>query len=242
MIYLLYGTNSTKARAKLHDLVASLIKKKPDASHVRMTDEGFDAAHLEENISGMGLFSQKTIVEMDNIFRNKEAKEIVLDRIKDIGKSENVFVFLESILTKADLTKFEKNGEKIQEFTEPASAKALAGKDTFKIFSLTDAFGRRDKKQLWVLYTKAKMSDVADEEIHGILFWQVKAILQALSAKNAKDAGLNPFVYQKSIGFSQKFSHTELKKISSDLVSIYHNARRGIIPFDLALEKFILEV
>ncbi|MDQ3077001.1 MAG: hypothetical protein M3Q63_03055 [bacterium] len=241
MIYLLYGTDSTKARAKLHDLVTSLIKKKPDASHDRMNDEGFDAARLEENISGMGLFSQKTIVEMDNVFRNKEAKEIVLDRIKDIGKSENIFVFLESVLTKADLTKFEKNAEKVQEF-ESLSAEAAPRDKTFKIFSLTDAFGKRDKKQLWVLYTKAKMSEIADEEIHGILFWQVKAILQALSAKNAKDAGLNPFVYQKSIGFSQKYSHAELKRISSDLVSIYHNARRGITPFDLALEKFILEV
>ncbi len=241
MIYLLYGTDTTKARGKLHDLIASLIKKKPDASHIKMTDEGFDAAHLEENISGMGLFSQKTIVEMDNVFRNKEAKEIVLERIKDIGKSENIFVFLEGTLLKADLVKFEKNAEKVQVF-EDGSIKDSQSKDTFKIFSLTDAFGRRDKKQLWVLCTKAKMKDIADEEIHGILFWQVKAILQALNAPSAQNAGLNPFVYQKSIGFSKNFSYAELKKISSDLVSIYHNARRGITPFDAALEKFILEL
>src|SRR4051812_19827217 len=109
MIYLLYGSDTDKARAKLHELVATLIKKKPDASHERMNDETFDAGHLEELIGSMGLFSQKAIIEMITVFRNKEAKEAVLDRIKDIAKSDNVFVFLEGEITKADLTKFEKN-------------------------------------------------------------------------------------------------------------------------------------
>jgi DNA polymerase III delta subunit len=240
MIYLLYGSDTTKSRAKLHDLVASLIKKKPDASHIRMSDETFDEAYLEENISGMGLFSQKTIVEMVNVFRNKEAKEVVLGKLKEIGSSENIFVFLEEGLNKAELTKFEKNSEKVQEFDSKEEKEGKV-KD-FNIFSLTDALGKRDRKQLWVLYTKAKMKDTADEEIHGILFWQIKAIIQALSAGNAKDAGLNPFVYQKSIGFSRNFTPDELKKISGELVSIYHNARRGITPFDSALETFILNI
>jgi DNA polymerase III delta subunit len=241
MIYLLYGSDTTKSRAKLHDLVASLIKKKPDASHIKITDETFDEAYLEENIIGMGLFSQKTIVEMVHVFRNKDAKEIILSRLKEIGSSDNIFVFVEGELNKGELTKFEKYSEKVQLFEEPTSAKAPAGKD-FNIFSLTDALGRRDKKQLWVLYTKAKMKDIADEEIHGILFWHIKSMIQALSATSAKDAGLNPFVYQKSIGFSRNFTPDELKKISSDLVSIYHNARRGITPFESALETFILSL
>lgn len=245
MIYLLYGSDTDKARAKLHDLVDSLVKKKPDASHERMNDETFDAGRLEELIGGMGLFSQKAIIEMINVFRNKNAKEAVLERIKDIGKSDNIFVFLEGELTKADLGKFEKNAEKVQNFTEVEprdEAKPHPNKIEFKIFSLTDAFGRRDRKQLWVLYTKAKMNDVAAEEIHGILFWQVKAMLQAAEAGNAKEAGLNPFVYQKSKGFLQKYSVSEVKAISYKLVSMYHNARRGIHDFDVALEKFILEV
>ncbi len=240
MIYLLYGSDSDKARAKLHELVATLIKKKPDASHERMNDETFDASHLEELISSMGLFSQKAIIEMINVFRNKDAKEAVLERIKDIGKSDNVFVFLEGELTKADLAKFEKNGEKVQEFALKTVGEKK--KEAFKLFSLTDAFGNRDKKQLWVLYTKAKMNDVAAEEIHGMLFWQVKTMLLAGSSRSAQEAGLNPFVFQKSRGFLSKYSEQEVMKISSKLISIYHNARRGIHDFDNALEKFVLEL
>jgi DNA polymerase III delta subunit len=241
MIYLLYGSDTHKSREKLHDLIGGLIKKRPDASHLRMSDEDFDEARLEENIGGMGLFASRTIVEMDNIFRRKEAKEIIIDRLKDIAASENIFVFLEGELTAGDVKKFEKYSEKVQEFTDTTHTAAIERKD-FNIFSLTDAFGKRDKKQLWVLYTKAKRKNIADEEIHGILFWQLKAMLQAESAKSAKEAGLNPFVFQKSQSFLKNFKSEELPSISSRLVSLYHDARRGIHDFDVALEKFILEV
>jgi DNA polymerase III delta subunit len=240
MIYLLYGSDIDKARAKLHDLVDSLIKKKPDASHERLNDETFDAGQLEELIGGMGLFSQKAIIEMITVFRNKEAKEAVLERIKDIGKSDNVFVFLEGDLTKADLAKFEKNAEKVQEFA--LKTKGEVKKEAFKIFALSDAFGQRDRKQLWVLYTKAKLKEISAEEIHGMLFWQAKAILLAAQTKSAKEAGLNPYVYDKSKACLHKYSVDEMKAISTKLVSIYHNARRGIHDFDSALEKFILEM
>jgi DNA polymerase III delta subunit len=240
MIYLLYGSDTTKSRTKLHELVGSLIKKKPDASHVRITDETFSELAIDEHISGMGLFSQKTIVELDNVFRNKEAKPIVMERLKDIAESENIFVILEGELTAADIKKFEKHAEKVQEFEDTSVGTAKA-KD-FNIFSLTDALGRRDRKQLWVLYTKAKRKNISDEEIHGILFWQMKAMFQAERAGNAKEAGLNPFVYQKSKGFLGNFTPEELRTTSSKLVSIYHDARRGIHDFSLALEKFVLEL
>lgn len=240
MIYLLYGSDTNKSRTKLHELVASLLKKKPDASHVRITDEDFDEARLDENIGGMGLFSSKTIVELDNVFRNKEAKPVVLDRIKDIAESENVFVILEGELLAGEVKKFEKYAEKVQEFTSQDDTRA-ARKD-FNIFSITDAFGKRDRKQMWVLYTKAKRKNISDEEIHGILFWQMKAFFQTMQASTPKEAGLNPFVYQKSQGYLRNFKPEELQSISSRLVSIYHNARRGITDFDIALEKFILEV
>ncbi len=102
MIYLLHGSDTNKARAKLHELVAGLVKKKPDASHVRMNDETFNTAQIDEYISSSGLFSLKTIVEFDFVFRNKEAKDVIFEKIKQISESENIFVFLEGELTKAD--------------------------------------------------------------------------------------------------------------------------------------------
>ena len=243
MIYLLYGSDTEKARAKLHELVASLVKKKPDASHVIMSDEFFSENLLEEYLGGSGLFSQKMIVEALNVFRNKDAKEIVVKKLKEVKESENVFVFLEGELDKKALEKFEKNSEKIQEFAEVQPSKAkVEPRLSFNIFALTDAFGRRDRKNLWVLYTKAKMEEKADEEIHGILFWQAKSMLLASKSKNASESGLKPFVYEKSRQMASNFKDGELEKISMKLVSMYHDAHRGLCDFSDSLEKFILEL
>lgn len=241
MIYLLHGSDMEKARAKLHELVASLVKKKPDASHVKMSDESFSENLLEEYMGGAGLFSQKMIIEALNLFRNKEAKEIILKKLKEIKESENIFVFLEGELDKKTLEKFEKYSEKIQEFTVKAGPWQARPSD-FNIFILTDALGQRDRKNLWVLYTKAKMEEKADEEIHGILFWQVKAMLLAQKSKNASEAGLKPFVYDKSRRMAANFKSGELEKISMKLVSMYHDAHRGLCDFSDALEKFALEL
>ena len=75
---------------------------------------------------------------------------------------------------------------------------------------------------MWVLYQKAKMQNIADEQIHGILFWKVKSLI--LSAK------------------SQHYSQEELKKLLNKLVSLYHNTRKGIHEMDSAMERFILGI
>lgn len=244
MIYLTYGSDTEKARSKFRDLIAALLKKKPDATHTKITDEDFAAERVDELVEASGLFEIRTIIEFDHVLRNKEAKEIIVGRLGEIQDSKNIFVFLEGDIDAPTLKKFQKNGEKLQEFSlkNKATSDEPAGRPDFNIFSMTDAFGRRDRKQLWALYTTAKMKDVSDEEIHSILFWQLKSMFQALNARIPAASGLKPFVFQKALGFSKNFTPAELQKISSDLVSIYHDARRGIVDFDVALEKFILEV
>lgn len=211
MIYLLHGSDIKKSHQKLRDLVSSLIKKKPDASHERLTTENFEVGRLDELISSAGLFSAKAIIEADRLLKDKETKELVLKRLKEIAVSENIFIFLESELDKKTLEKFEKLAEKVQEFNQKSLDFARDDRKDFNVFSITHALARRDRKQLWVIYTKARLKDIAPEEIHGILFWQVKKM------SGAKD-------------------------LSSRLVSIYHEARRGKTELDNALERFILEV
>lgn len=239
MLYFLYGSDKDKARQKAADLVAALQKKKPDASFFKLTLENWSEGSFEEYIGGQGLFENKYIVLADGLMEDKPTKEFISKRLKDLHESQNVFIFREGELDKATLTKAEKNSEKVQEF-------ALKGveekKEEFKIFVLTDALGRRDKKALWILYHEAKNANVEDEQIHGILFWQVKNMLLAQKTGSAKEAGLNPFVYSKSQGFGRNFKEGELSKLSSQLVHLYHDARKGIHDLDVALEKWILSV
>jgi len=95
---------------------------------------------------------------------------------------------------------------------------------------------------LWTLYQQALRHGVVSEELHGVLFWQVKSMLLAMLSKDAKESRLNPFVYSKAKNYAKNFTLPELKKISSQLITMYHRAHRGEVDFDVSLEKFFLSI
>lgn len=248
MIYLLYGNDVHTSRKKLHRLLDGLFKKRPDAEYFHVTPENISEFSIEELISSQGLFEHKYIVVLDNLFEDKEQRDVILKVLKEMQKAEHVFIFLEEKLDKKTITKFEKYAEKIQEFTKVESGGRKFGVvgggeldlEKFNIFNMTDALGNKNKKSLWVLYQKAKRHNIPAEEIHGILFWQVKSMLLTLRSGNAKEAGLNPFVFNKSKGFLKNYSSKEMQSLSQELIELSHDARRGIHEFDTALERFIL--
>jgi len=188
-------------------------------------------------VYGQGLFSSKSIIVLDRVFGNEEGKEVILARLKDIAASENVFVLFEGGLDKKTLTKLEKHAEKSQGFDTKETKT-----ERFNVFSLTDALGKRDRRALWVKYQQAKLSGVSDEEIHGVLFWQIKTMLLAAMSGSASEANLNPFVYKKSRGFLKNYTRPELSAFSASLVRLYHDARRGKHELGVALERFILSL
>jgi DNA polymerase III delta subunit len=240
MFYFLHGENEMKAREKVHSLLDSLSTKKPNASIFNIDSDTFNDANIDELIEGQGLFENKYIVFFNKIFLNKNIKENILEKLKEIAESQNIFLFLEGKVDKKTLKKIEKFSAKTLEFKNAGSL--IKKEKKFNIFDLADAFGRLDKKKLWVLYNKSKMYGVSPEEVHNILVWQTKAIYLSKNSKSASESGLNPFVFNKANTSAKNFTNGKLKKISSELVSIYHNARRGISEFDISLEQFLLSI
>jgi len=238
MIYFLYGHDRQKAREKANALKDSLLKKKPNASFYRIESDNWNEAELDNLIEGQGLFEAKYIVLFDYTFENEEAKERILLKLDEIAASEHVFIFLEEKLDKESLKALEKKAEKTQEF----EAKEEKAKPEFNIFGLSDALGRRDKKNLWILYLQALKNGSAPEEIHGTLFWQIKSMNLATQATTAAESGLKPFVFSKAKGFAKNYSKEELKNLSSKLVEIYHEAHRGSYELQSALEQLILSL
>ncbi len=236
MLYVIHGGDSREGRAKLRLLLDSLIKRKPNAPFVRIDEESFRIAELDELVEAQGLFTAKAIVVLDSLLQDKERKDEILARLKALAGSENIFVMFELRLDRATVLKLEKSAEKMQAVAEGEKKT----EKEFDVFSLTDALGRRDSKRLFALYHKAKMYNVSDEEIHGILFWQIKSMLLSASCHSPQEAGLHPFVFRKSRGFLQHFSQEELKKLSFSLVSLIHESRRGKYELPVALERFIL--
>lgn len=238
MIYLIYGNNIDKVREKVRDLVEAQIIKKPDALSFRINSENWLHTNLSELIESQGLFVSKFVVVFDNLLREKDSGEKLLTSLSELSESEHIFIFLEGELTKEIIKKVEKKAEKVQEISQIKKEKERS----FNVFFLTDALGERNKKELWVLYQKAIKNGIEPEEIHGILFWQIKAMITSAKSASPEEAGLKPFVYQKSGRFSRNFKLEELESLSSRLVDLYHDTRKGLTEFNIALERFILGI
>lgn len=245
MLYFFYGDK--KISAKATKLFESLKVKKPDASFFNFNEEDINESVLSEALESQGLFEKKIVCLFKGVLQNKELKEKILEKVSQIGKSENIFIWYENDLRKEEISLLKKSAEK-SDIEEKEKKKFVFGQTEegkgngqLNIFSLADAFGKRDKKTLWALFLKAKESASA-EEIHGVLFWQLKAIAAAHLAKTAEEADLKPFVFSKAKGFSKNYSLPEIQNLSLKFVEMYHDAHRGKVDFLLSLEKMILSI
>ena len=223
VIYLMHGSNTEKARDKTRALTDALRAKKPDALFYRITSQNYAENPLAFLVAGQGLFASKYIVFFDNVFESKDIKEELLGALGEVKSSENIFIFLEKELDKKTLDKMSKHAEKVQEFAAASSAK----KKEYSPFAISDALLSKDKKRLWMLLMEAKKKGNAAEEIHGIIWWQVKALKLASLAHDAKEADLSPFVFSKAKAASAGFPPTEIGAMMSSLVKMYHDAHRG---------------
>jgi DNA polymerase III delta subunit len=237
MYYFLYGKNNKEARKKLKSLVETLHKKRPGAEIFRMHDENWNEAQFDELLVAQGLFDQKYIVVLDSLFDEAVAKERILDRASDMKESENVFLVIEESVDKKALDKISKHAEKVQEFEG-----GVEKEERFNTFGLADAFGRRDKKNLWVGYLQALEQGISPEEISGVLFWQMKNIIIAQKTKSAKESKLSPFVDSKARGFAKNFTAEELSVYARSIVEATQAVRQGEGEMEVLLERVVLEV
>ncbi len=236
MIYLIYGTDTHKARKKMHDVLQSLSAKRPNSEVFKLTTENWSALQLDELVESIGLFDEKYIVVLDFLFGNKEAKESVLEKIDKMQNAEHWFLILEGKVDAPTVKKIEKASYKTQEF-ELAEKR----KEAPIIFSITDKLLTRDKKSLWTSFVDLTRRGIPAEEIHGVFFWTVKNMIIASRVKSQKESGLAPFSYSKALSGGRNYKNEELEKMSSDLVNMTHRVRQGDGELEIMLEKWILE-
>ncbi|MEK7596522.1 MAG: hypothetical protein AAB450_00155 [Patescibacteria group bacterium] len=238
MLYVIYGTDTEKAREKSRALFEALKGKKPGAAAGILTAEDVTEDKLLELTQSQGLFENKQIIFMDRVLENKNTWNIVLEKIDAVADSPNIFIFFEGKLTRDILKKLEKGAEKIQEYV--LDEETPAEKSNF--FPLADALGSRDKKKLWILFRDAMDGDAVPEEIHGILWWQAKSLTLASKTRNASEAGLNLFVYNKAKRYLSNWKKEEVESLLSKLSRMYHEAHRGEADFEIELEKLMLDI
>ncbi|MHB1118358.1 MAG: hypothetical protein ACYCZ7_02465, partial [Minisyncoccota bacterium] len=206
-------------------------------SEIRVVSEGeategfFDTA-----ASSRGLFGETALFVFDGVLEKKAEQELAASRVQALAASPNYFLIFEPSLDKDVVTEMAEHATEAEEYV----GKKIDMRPGFNIFSLGDALGKHDKKELWILYQQAVAAGLEPEEICNTLFWSVKNI--ALMKDSKSDCGLNPFVAKKSRGFAANYTKEEIARLSRSLVTAYHEAHRGGEPMDIALERFILNL
>lgn len=119
-------------------------------------------------------------------------------------------------------------------------------KEKYNPFAICDAIAEKNKLKAWALLQKAILLGVSAEDVFWKVNWQIKNLLlikklsQVPRIDIAKESGLHSFVVKKTLWSIKNFSEEELANFSSQLVDLYHNARRGLTDFEVGLERLLI--
>jgi hypothetical protein len=167
---------------------------------------------IEYSLS-INLFGDSPVVVVENVLGGGEVN-LDKDDLVALESSSTTFVFMEDKLLASEAKKYKKYAI-IEDFSSPITKKT----PKMDVFSIAEAFSSKDKIATWTLYRDAISLGSTPEEISGIIFWKTKMMI---------------------LNGSKAFNPLELKKISSELVSLYHRSHRGEGDFVIGLEQFIL--
>lgn len=242
MLYAYYGTDTVKSRAKLAAVIEALHKKQPDAPMVKISVSDWSEEFLEEIVTAQPLFSSRQIVVLDHLLSDKTIGSVVEKRLKELSEHDSIFFCLDSKLLKAQTVKLEKYAEKVV----VSDLKNVAPKSRWDaseviLYSLTDAVGARDRRASWTILQEATESGLSAEEIFWKLVWQMKHMLVACDkGATPENTGMSAYPLQKARTMLKNFSHGELCQKFRDLLTLYHDARRGVCDLPTGVELFVL--
>ncbi len=233
MLFVFYGNDVSNVRTKAY---ACLHKEGGDTCEiVTITPENISPEVLRDLASAQSLFGSRAVVLIDTLSSVKDTLQILSDEIEQIAASENIFVVAEGTLTEADKKVLLPHATQAVELKRNETAR-------FNIFRLSDALLNRDKKTLWILLNEAWREGITNEEIVGTLLWQLKSMRLVSLTTSSEEAGLKPFVYDKAKRGCVKYKKDELRKLSFELVSLYHDGHTGKRDLSLSLEAWVLKL
>jgi hypothetical protein len=229
MIYLFYGNDVEKARRQAFAFVEAARKKQPELAYVRLAREELSDGALEEAASAGGLFVSRLLVLIDDPFPARKASatddedevsdsnSLIEERLDALAESDNAIVILAPKLLAAKAKKIGAKAEKEYKFDLPAARADTRGFNT----GLVNALGAHDGQKLWLEVARALAQGDAPEQIHGLLHWKARDILEK---------------------GSRSWQVREARTLSVALIELSTRARRTGSDLGESLERFALSL
>lgn len=224
-------------RKKVRDTATLYIEKElPQKGQVTtIVAAEYELGQLTNALGATSLFGGEECFILDTPSDNKDFYDEVITSVKEMGESSNNFIILEESLLAPTKKTYAKFTNKMEECV-------LEATKHFNTFSLAEALAQKDRKKLWVLLQEAKLNGMREEEIIGMLWWQLKALRLAKLTNSAVEAGMKEFPYDKAKRALVKFSEGEVESLSQSLLQVYHRGHAGLSELDLALEEWTLTI
>lgn len=232
MLHVFFGSDRTAVKDAADAFMASY----RDTHTVTLIDAlSFIPGQLIDHLEATSLFGEQFLFLIDTPSANDVMLEELHDNLKSFGGATHQFVVLEHSLLAPQKKQYAKVATTLEEFT-------ATSKERFNTFALADALASRDRRRLWLLYSEAKQVAIADEELIGILWWQLKAMRLAALTSSAEEAGMKPFPYNKAKQALKQFPLTAVEETARNLLTVYHDGHGGRRDMRLALEQLMLKI
>jgi hypothetical protein len=213
MIYLFSGDDSKNKILSYEKFIKAI---PVDTEKFFITKNNFDPFQIENFYSGASLFSALSAIIFKDILEREETADFLLGKLKEMGESENTFVFLENKLNKGTLDVFKKARAEMNIFELPKEKK-----EKYDNFLVANAFANKDKLNTWIYFRQAVDLGVSMEELVGVIFWKLK---DNLLKRNFT-----------------KLSEEQIKNFISKISYLIPEARKKGMDAESALEQFLLE-
>lgn len=235
-IRIFLGDDTKRSREALRHVLDEAKAKDPNALVSRFDDASFDPAFLHEALLNQSIFGGGNIVVIDGILDHELGAEFYRETtgLKDTMNS----VFIRETAPSKEIKDLLKQIGEIEEFP---LRKIIEKKNNF---ALADAIAMRDKRSAWVEFTKSQRAGAAMEEVHGMVFWAIKALyLCATQTKEeATKAGVKEYTYRTYQPRAKNFLAHELEENLAELKGMYHRAHQGDADLGIFLEQFLLKL
>lgn len=233
MYLVFFGTDRKGSR----DAVSEYLEKNFPADGTLTTLEAgsYEIGQLADALGASSLFGGEEWFVLDTPSDNPDFAEEVKTSLKEMSESANNFLVIENSLLAPAKKSYSKHAENMQEFSAEKT-------ERFNTFAMAEALANRDKRKLWVLLQEAKLEGLREEEMIGIIWWQLKSLRLAAMTNSAAEAGMKDFPYNKSKRALNKFKEGEVEKLSQSLLELYHDGHAGLRDIDLAFEEWVLSM
>ncbi len=231
MLTAYFGTDTQSVRKKAFDFLHTLSGDEVEVS--RITADTYQKGVIIDMAESVSLFGTGQVVVLDMLREHEFAFEEILQIIPTLAESPTHFILIEGKLGAPEKKKVSASASTVHEIES-------VGKTEFNIFALSDALLNRDKKTLWILLMQALRAGKTNEELVGMLFWQIKILRLVEKTSSAEEAGQKPYVYQKAKRALGLFKKGELDALSRSLLILYHDGHLGKCDMSLQLERWVL--